>query len=420
MTLNILYLVHELPVPAVAGHLLRFNEIIEALPDAVVHVIGYAERGGASFTIGRASYQPVCGPVRIRRRPFALLRAIVVSLLTRQPYSIVKCRTAALARAVRRRCRDSPPDIVIAGVFTQHVVPPGRWTLIADVHNIEHELWQAFADQTTGPLAWFMRREARLMARGEQAAWRRADGIIAISADDAAHIAAQRGTAPVWHLPVAIEPPPVAVGHPRWHIGLIGVWSWRPNAAAIARFATLIAPRLRAAGLTVCVAGPGLDRHTAKRLSDLGVDCLGFVPDLGPFYRDVKIVAAPYEIGGGVRMKVAEALSNGRPVIGTALSFRGIGPGIPLDWVADGAEDLAARLARFAREDCTVPGDIAEHHSLSLRRERLATLIVALTAPTVGAQRPVRQCHSRLSMADVAVHPVLRKGPPAVAGTESV
>jgi glycosyltransferase involved in cell wall biosynthesis len=53
---------------------------------------------------------------------------------------------------------------------------------------------------------------------------------------------------------------------------------------------------------------------------------LGFVDDIGDLYRRTKIVISPVD-GTGLKIKVVEALSAGKPVFGSQHSIEGLPPG---------------------------------------------------------------------------------------------
>jgi glycosyltransferase involved in cell wall biosynthesis len=56
------------------------------------------------------------------------------------------------------------------------------------------------------------------------------------------------------------------------------------------------------------------------------VSLLGFVDDIGDLYRRTKIVISPVD-GTGLKIKVVEALSAGKPVFGSQHSIEGLPPG---------------------------------------------------------------------------------------------
>ncbi len=381
--MKVLYVTHELPFPALAGHQLRYREIIDALPLGTrVHVIGFSEADcGLSRFSKNVSFEAVPAVLRIRKRPAVLAGAITKSLLRGIPYSIAKYPKDKMQKAIAQYCSKEKPNIIITSVFTWHMVPPGPSKIFVDAHNIEHDLWQSFVPHLPTASALFAKREARLLRNAERAAWYRSDGVIAICNEDAALIRKICPGAHVQHVPVRISPTNKARshgdGHPLFDVGMLGVWSWAPNAYAIRNFEKSILPTLVEAGLRVTIAGRGLDPKVTALLQRRGVDCSGHVPDLERFYSSVRLVAAPYTIGGGVRMKVAEALSWGKPVIGTSLAFRGIVRAVPSDWITDNMSDMASAIIDFSKDPTNVPVCLAELHSIENQQMSLGTLITS-------------------------------------------
>lgn len=83
--------------------------------------------------------------------------------------------------------------------------------------------------------------------------------------------------------------------------------------------------------------GPGLPAGFSRP----GVEAPGFVDDLAAEYRRATVVVAPIARGGGIKIKVVEALAMGRFLVATEKAMEGIG--------ASGLAHLAiAPLERFA------------------------------------------------------------------------
>ncbi|KQS79839.1 hypothetical protein ASG32_24585 [Methylobacterium sp. Leaf361] len=101
--------------------------------------------------------------------------------------------------------------------------------------------------------------------------------------------------------------------------------SWRPDL-----------PVLVIAG-EICGSLNGLDLP--------GVQLAGYVDAVETFYAGVDAVVAPMLMGSGLKMKVAEALSLGRPVIGTRIAFEGFDTDHPAHRLEGVADTVAAVLS---------------------------------------------------------------------------
>ncbi|WP_119166113.1 glycosyltransferase [Algihabitans albus] len=359
--MRLVFLVHEIPWPIRGGHMRRWFELLQAMPAGCdVHLAGFGEsvededyRELRRLAPCLASVEVWPWSIRLRRRPVALLRTLATAVAKAEPYSLAKFSSPGVAERIRRFVAAHRPDAVIAGIQMAQHLPTSGPPLLLDTHNIEHDLWVAAAKLGPALLRPFARHESRLLRQAEQRLWRRAKAIIAICEEDAAAIRLNRGDAGVFTVPVAIEdrrdPAAIRGKGRRWNVGLFGSWSWAPNEVALDGFVREMLVPLREAGLTIRIAGPGLRAGMAERLRAAGVEVSGYLEDPTDFYRTVDCIAAPYPVGGGVRMKVAEALCHGVPVIGTALAFRGLDLPIPVAWIREESDAALAELISVAR-----------------------------------------------------------------------
>jgi len=78
------------------------------------------------------------------------------------------------------------------------------------------------------------------------------------------------------------------------------------------------------------------------------VTVVGDAPDVRPYYARARAVVVPLRSGGGIRVKILEALAAGRPLVTTRLGAEGL-PLVPGEHAlfADRAEEMAAELARL-------------------------------------------------------------------------
>jgi glycosyltransferase involved in cell wall biosynthesis len=186
----------------------------------------------------------------------------------------------------------------------------------------------------------------------QRSAWGRFDRVLAFGRRDAAAIAE---LAPELATRVRISPfgmslPPLAdpAGVEPDSLLFVGNFSHQPNRDAARWLADEIMPAL-------------LARHPAARLRIVGsspppeiraldggaVEVIADAPSIEPHMAAAAVVLAPVRTGGGMRMKVLEALASGKAVVTTsrgAEGFTELDPAPPLV-VADDAAGIAAATA---------------------------------------------------------------------------
>ncbi len=232
----------------------------------------------------------------------------------------------ARLRALAQALSDERPDVV-------HV-PSVAQAAYADV-VLEARLWFDMSDL----LSEFAAREAasrRLLARrfaetqrvqivrSEKHYVSQAAVVSAAGWTDAQLVSARSGKATEW------LPTPVGVRHQSTTgsaagvAGFIANFDFTPNIDAYHVLVSRWLPGLRARGWQVVVAGL---RSDSLPVTD-GVELLGPVREVDDFYERVSLTLAPIRLGGGMKVKVAESLLAGRPVIASAFAVDGFPPEI--------------------------------------------------------------------------------------------
>jgi glycosyltransferase involved in cell wall biosynthesis len=102
----------------------------------------------------------------------------------------------------------------------------------------------------------------------------------------------------------------------------VGNFVHRPNVDAALRLASAIFPRVRAAhpAATLELVGP----EPPPELAGDGVSVTGAVPDVTPYLDRASVVVVPIRRGGGMRVKVLEALAAGKAVVASPLAAEGL------------------------------------------------------------------------------------------------
>jgi glycosyltransferase involved in cell wall biosynthesis len=98
-----------------------------------------------------------------------------------------------------------------------------------------------------------------------------------------------------------------------------------PNVDAAIWLAEEIFPQVRTrhpdATLQLVGAGPPA---SVRKVAGPGVVVTGSVPDVAPFLEAATVVVAPLRIGGGIRLKVMDALVFGKPTVATRRAAEGL------------------------------------------------------------------------------------------------
>ena len=193
----------------------------------------------------------------------------------------------------------------------------------------------------------FQRR--RLLA--EAGAWRRlqvaatgwADTTLCVTDQDRDLLVAQGGSGVVT-MPLGVDTEIIAARNDRAtsrQCLFVGSFAHRPNRVAARLLVDTVWPRVTKLlpEARLVLAGRGSRRFLASRegrngqadrtrderaRTDSAVEARGFVPELGPLFAQSRLFVAPLGEGGGIKIKILEAMARGIPVITTPIGAEGI------------------------------------------------------------------------------------------------
>jgi glycosyltransferase involved in cell wall biosynthesis len=364
----VLFLAHELPWPLDGGWKLRTFQSLAALAETCdIALAAFVDPDlGPTALVELRNRVPqvreaVALPrhIRIRSRPFLLGRSFIAAAVTGLPYSVAKFRDERMKEAIASLVHQFAPHLIyicnlpMASYLGKR---PHSLPYVVEAHNVEHLIWDDYVPRAPRILRPLLHAERRALHQYELAVWRSARGIVAICDEDAAIIRTMMPSRP----PVTVVPPtiPFDPGPARSiastpAIGMLGTWSWPPNRISLRWFADAILPRLRdlEPGIAVHIGGRGIPPGLGERLRGEGCTLLGYVDSLEAYYRDITVVAAPYLSGGGVRIKVLEAMARALPLVTTAMGARGLPAEDGLNcFLRETPEDFAQALVRLVKD----------------------------------------------------------------------
>ncbi|HEX2188911.1 MAG TPA: glycosyltransferase [Longimicrobiaceae bacterium] len=315
-------------------------------------------------------------------RPWPRALAVLGGVAEGMPLWVAARRSADFARRVRELAAVWRPEVLQAE-FTamgQYLgaVEDRRVRRVVTVH------------EPGAPAAWervlaaggweraFWRADARRWERFEAETLHRADAAVVYTGRDRAETERVAPGTPAVRIPLAVPVPGRAsdpLGGDPPALLFVGSFVHPPNLDAALHLVRDLFPRLRARfpALELFLVGDG-PPDALRAAAGPGVTVTGWVPELAPYLDRASLVVAPVRRGGGMRVKVAEALAAGKATVGSALAFEGLDVQSGTHaLVASAAEDFVAAAAALLAD----PG----------RRARLAASARAWALANLGPQR---------------------------------
>jgi len=272
---------------------------------------------------------------------------------------------------------EAPPDLLQVE-YAQLVPYAGdisAATRVLDLHNIESSLVRSIAVLRRAPLRIPLQFEATRLRRLEDAAFGSFDAVTVVSETDRARLRSEGATTLLcpngWD---ATERVPLGDTKIVVFVGLLG---WGPNEDAAVWIAKEVWPAVleRVPEAKLLLVG----RDPSSRVLDLRTDTIevtGSVPEVHPYLARARVATAPLRAAGGSRLKILEALANGRPVVATSMGAEGledlVGNGIV---IANSASETVEALVELLekRERAEALGK-AGHDAVRARHSWDATL----------------------------------------------
>ncbi len=141
---------------------------------------------------------------------------------------------------------------------------------------------------------------------------------------------------------------------PEPRLGFIGTFNWMPNQDGVRWFIREIWPKVKVAVPAVQLRLVGSGSGDEVPRGDAHVSGLGYLQDAGPEIASWNAMIVPIRIGGGTRIKIAEAFSRNCPVVSTSIGALGykIQNGKEA-LLADSADDFARACIRILKDPGT-------------------------------------------------------------------
>ncbi len=256
----------------------------------------------------------------------------LIQLLTNNDYDIIQLETLYLSPYAPIVRRYSRAKVVLRS------------------HNLEYEIWERLAqNERFLPKRKYLRLLTKRLKAFEIQSFAHYDLIAAITDRDGAQYRRLGYKNELQIIPIGINATKNEVTKNADfvpHFGFIGSLDWLPNVEAIDWFIPNVWLRFIAKqpSAQLFIAG----RHLPKRWREAkwqNVHFIGEVPDAKAFIQAQPFFIAPLQAGGGLKVKVLEAMALGRVVVSTHVGLEGINAsqGVAV-WRADTPDEWLAAL----------------------------------------------------------------------------
>ncbi|MCL4459984.1 MAG: glycosyltransferase [Chloroflexi bacterium] len=339
--MRILFLTPHVPYPPHKGTAIRNFNIIENL--AARHELTLVSFGEPADKAALAVLRRYCVRVEVIPPPTrsSLRRAFSV-IFSEQPDLTLRLSSLALVQRLSSLLAAEEFDVIqIEGLEMAplwEMAWKGKTTnrrplVVLDAHNAEYVLQRrAFETDLSRPATWVGAFYSFIqwwkLRRYEAKICRLVDGVVAVSEVDRRMLQSlvpnlkatvvSNGVDLAEFAPLNSEREPFLV--------FSGTMDFRPNVDAVTWFCREILPRLRAEvpDLRFYIVGRDPKREVLRLGQIPGVIVSGPVADIRPYVGRAAACVVPMRIGGGVRLKVLEAMALGTPVVSTSLGCEGI------------------------------------------------------------------------------------------------
>ena len=247
-----------------------------------------------------------------------------VSLLRGTPTWAAERTTVDFSERLGELARTWHPDIVqleyrIMGQFLPAILG------VAPSILVDHDPDSPDVKRGRPFLASFENRAWKALGRSIS---RQVDGLVTFTDRDRRTVSAIAGSTPVVRIPISYDVPPAPLdpaGTDTAGIVWIGSFIHPPNIDAAVRLAKHIFPgvQARVPDATLQLIGS----HASGRVRHLdggGVTVSEDVPDVRPYLDRAAVFAAPIRQGGGMRVKILEALAYGKAIVASPLALEGL------------------------------------------------------------------------------------------------
>jgi len=366
--MRILFLTAHLPYPPFSGGRRREFELISRLSKTFEIHLCSITKSWQTDSMYVNELREYCKTVNLFE---ASIPASNQQQLASYPHQMKKHMSQEASSFLSSLLKDRSFDVVhVEGYYLlQHVPTSSRIPTLLIEHNIEYLLaLQRFKVAMTQDEKNYFWDEYIKTLKWEQFAWKRATLCVTLTDEDKITIERLEPNIDVRMIPNGTDHQQVFgngvtlsshdsecfvindTSHHYPTILFVGNFAYEPNVDAALYFSSDIFPLILKAipDARLVLVGNAPPPEISSLTSKSQIEVTGPVASLIPFYKNADVVVCPLRIGGGVKVKVLEALYLGKAIVSTSIGAQGLDLSIRRAVaVADEATEFAQNVIRL-------------------------------------------------------------------------
>lgn len=343
--MKVLLLTQVLPYPPDSGPKVKTYNVLKYLAQHHEVTLASFVRGDQSRDVEHLQRFCAGGVHVVPMERGALNDAVAMarSLATGRPWMMVRDDRRAMRDLVARLAARTHFDVAHADQLNmaQYAARVAGARRVLDAHNALWLLYKRLAETMgAGLRKLLLDRDWKLLKRYEGRVCREFDGVLAVSREDKAALleavaeangqAKDEDAAKMVVIPIAVdadEVQPVQRHPDADHILHIGTMYWPPNIDGVNWFIAEVLPHIRKQRPDVIfdVVGARPPQELVEMSkADPRINVTGYVDDPQPHLQSAGVMVVPLRAGGGMRVKILNAMAQALPIVTTTLGCEGI------------------------------------------------------------------------------------------------
>jgi len=271
------------------------------------------------------------------------LKGLLLNLLfSGKPYTASRFHSYLFERELVKLLKSAKYDLIqLEGLYlTQYITAIRQYSdalITFRAHNVEFEIWEriAAAEKKYYRKIYF-NVVAKRLKRFEQGTMNSYDLLVPITERDNEHFRKMGNIKPSHVCPAGVDLKNPEFGKStdvqrlekfdQFSLFYLGSLDWIPNQEGLLWFIRMVFPKLRHkySDVKLHIAGRNASQWLIRQLDSPGVVYHGEIDDPDDFSRAHSVMIAPCFSGSGMRLKIIEAMSLGKPVITTSIGAEGL------------------------------------------------------------------------------------------------